>query len=867
MEEYNTVEPEKVESGQVIETSSPKQLMPLKNLGTYDIPEWALYYLEYGEDDALSEKETSMVDDWVKQFPNGYNMDVNWNEYNELDSHPAFGERNESALTSHGESPYLATKTYEVTFYDPIERETSYIETQDKVLENFLPTVTDPAQISSGDIITLGKELETLPDYAPLVKAYENFYNAEEEYSIYGHDRFTSPDEREKYKAAYSESKETFYSLLKDTVDDYLERHPEQSIGEKEEEKYILYDHMYLMEEEHSFFSRLDGVEDKTPQEEIAFDKVADWASGMTALEDVRSSMNIPDGQDLYKLLVEKFEGNTVATHDFLNKAGYEGVKYSDGSVLPFADVKLATQNDLEQNNIVYSNVNDFRKELSYANYLFTEEAPELLNDFTRKTVYSSLLSVHDKESLEAWTAAYLKTDIAHEGALESKNGVKEPNILASLGRQALHFNQAERELVGRDIAKLVANRFETFSSDRDLDIMEKQREEITKARPDALVLFRNGDGYIAYGNDADRIFEKKGWQISDAETEKRTVSWVEINKDGRESLNKNFSVFTINTQAELRDFDRGSNGNFVNDNLIASAQQKIEHGRDSLSHDHASIATPGLRYYTHERKLYETTHNIQSMNFDKDNISLVEDNGKVIPLMSNGAWQVNRENEIPLVSLSQYLEEKKVDIAENIKTYGETRENQLSLADKVLDEYSARKYSSPNTIFLMQGSTDSFIFGNDAIYAARELKSPLWQMETSQYRTTPVTVIKDNSYDWNTLELDGKDVRGFKGETTFDRFSLGLELSPLNEGLKNSSHIENAGIYKKKNGEYAIRASIDGVEMPNKTISATEARAYLLLPNGEEKDATLKTITTKAYKENVMKGANVENKLGGVKF
>lgn len=768
MEEHNIVDSEKLTGEQGSKTASSNQMMPLKNLGTYDVPEWALYYLENGEDASLSEKDTSMVDDWVKRFPNGYNMVVDWNDYNELDNHPAFGERNEYALTSHGESPYLATKTYAVTFYDPIEREESYIEAQDKILDNFLPTVTNPKKLSSGDIVTLGEEMETLPDYAPLQKAYDNFYNAEEDFSLYGRDSLTAPDEREEYKAKYIESKDAFYSLLKDTVDDYLERYAEKAIGS----------------------------EKSAIEKNIVFDKM----------------------------------------------------------------------DEMEQENINYTRVDDFRRDLSFANDLFTEEFPELLNDFTRKTVFSSLLSVHDRESLEAWMAAYQKTDIAHEGPLVTSTGVKMHNLLADLGKQTSRLTPEERELVGRDIAKMVADKFEAYP-DRELAILDGQRYRIEKENPDALVLFRKGDGYVAYGNDADRIFEKKGWQISDLETDKRTVSWVEINKDGKDVLSKDFPVVVTDTQAELRDFPL-SGKNFLNDNLIADVQQKIEHGRDSLSLDHASIATPGLRFRTHERELYDTAHYIHSLNIDKENISLVEENGKMQPLMSNGAWNVNRENVDAFVSLSHYLQDRNIDVAESVKNYAELKNNQLSLADKVLDEYAARKYSSPNTIFMMHGSTDHFIFGNDAIYAAQELKSPLWQMETSKYRTTPVTVIKEKSYDWVPLAFDeGKDIRGFKGQAIFDRYSLGLEPSPLNEGLKSPLQIEDAGIFKKKNGDYAIRATIDGMEMGIKKISAADARRYLFMPDGLEKDATLKTIASKAYKEDLSKGTGVENKLSSLKY
>ena len=48
---------------------------------------------------------------------------IDFENSTELNRYPAFGPRYEEALTSKGESPFLATKTYPVTFYDARERE------------------------------------------------------------------------------------------------------------------------------------------------------------------------------------------------------------------------------------------------------------------------------------------------------------------------------------------------------------------------------------------------------------------------------------------------------------------------------------------------------------------------------------------------------------------------------------------------------------------------------------------------------------------------------------------------------------------------------------------------------------------------
>jgi hypothetical protein len=54
--------------------SQPEQ-SKLKNLGTFDIPEWSLNYLENGDATNLTDEEVANVDAFTKEhFPNGFVM-------------------------------------------------------------------------------------------------------------------------------------------------------------------------------------------------------------------------------------------------------------------------------------------------------------------------------------------------------------------------------------------------------------------------------------------------------------------------------------------------------------------------------------------------------------------------------------------------------------------------------------------------------------------------------------------------------------------------------------------------------------------------------------------------------------------------
>ena len=74
-------------------------------MGTYDIPEWSLNYPENVDATDLLDEEIQIVDDFVKQrLPDGFIMNVDWDNRNDFNSYLSFGERNENALINRGKS-------------------------------------------------------------------------------------------------------------------------------------------------------------------------------------------------------------------------------------------------------------------------------------------------------------------------------------------------------------------------------------------------------------------------------------------------------------------------------------------------------------------------------------------------------------------------------------------------------------------------------------------------------------------------------------------------------------------------------------------------------------------------------------------
>ena len=105
------------------------------------------------------------------------------------------------------------------------------------------------------------------------------------------------------------------------------------------------------------------------------------------------------------------------------------------------------------------------------------------------------------------------------------------------------------------------------------------------------------------------------------------------------------------------------------------------------------------------------------------------------------------------------------------------------------------------------------------------------------------------------------------------DRQKLALGETPILD--KNKGHMEDkaqivsfedAAIIKKKNGEYAVRASYQGMELGMKPIDKETGVRYFLMPEGKEKEKLLTETLSSKYAHdvsNIMNSANRNLKIG----
>lgn len=153
------------ESSQLSETvdtqvakSSPSLANQTKNLeviGEFEIPEWSLSYLQNGDCDDLEDDEIELVDNFVQEKLGGkqFIMVVDWDKSKDFNNAPTFGTRNPYASPEFGESPFQATKTYNVTFLEPVKQTVG--QREEEHVAKMIPKAEDKEQVRTEETSTV----------------------------------------------------------------------------------------------------------------------------------------------------------------------------------------------------------------------------------------------------------------------------------------------------------------------------------------------------------------------------------------------------------------------------------------------------------------------------------------------------------------------------------------------------------------------------------------------------------------------------------------------------------------------------------------------------------------------------------------
>ena len=473
----------------------------------------------------------------------------------------------------------------------------------------------------------------------------------------------------------------------------------------------------------------------------------------------------------------------------------------------------------------------------------FTEH-PELLMDDNVSKVYDNLMSIRDVDGLKDWLRLKERIDT------QSNEAVRYEDVLGRMYDLAIHAEQAELLWAADGMARLADNGFHDTLTE-DIPILERQRQQLVGDLHDAVVIFRQGNGNFAYGQDADRLFELVGWQTSGAKVGDEWVSWMPVSDMGIQALAEaevpyynpqpNVSVIRVEDVPQQ----------VIDDESLSLAQQSVDYFRQ-LNTKPDAIVSLGVFPVMIQRDAYVDVLSAQFIHFHDKNVELVMANGEKNKMVDNNTWIVWDDDKDYMLTVGEQLAKARNEAEMQIRCYDSTRMQRQMLTDDILDEYARMKKNHPNETLIIRQEGFAEAFGDDAVRIAQAANAHLWQRETNYCRT--VSMVMLTPFQIDRAEATIENIHIADSELKEKQEDLALKSSPLNEVLHAKQMFDDGGVMKKRSGEYVVWAKLDGQDLPEKVISPYLGVQYSRLSDGPEKDAKLKLILQQCYEDALFK-------------
>lgn len=382
---------------------------------------------------------------------------------------------------------------------------------------------------------------------------------------------------------------------------------------------------------------------------------------------------------------------------------------------------------------------------------------------------------------------------------------------------------------------------------ENDLKVLERQHEALTKKFPDAIVLYRHGEGYFTFGDDADTLFEKLAWQTSSKPVGDGAVSWMNINDDGVKVLRLyDIDMITAQPNVEIHLDDYDSDEEYKDDQLL-QAQQVIDSIR-GMNPERDAVISLGQYQVLSEENGIDTSVSIDFIRLAYDDVSVINDSGR-----EQGWWTgwcgmptATTETISPLQEKCCKSNEKTVEHL--LRHYDDVTLGRQLRTDSVKDEYDALKSESHDRLLLVKQWNFYEAMGDDAIRIASQTNYPLWDRDAGNGKMVPVVMLRSLQVDRVEAELGEENVRLKESNIKETLNYMALRPSPLNDGLHSELHFNECGIKKTRSGEYHVWARMNGVDLPDKAIPTDIGLRYSRLTPGAEKEVTLRTALQQSY-------------------
>ena len=394
-------------------------------------------------------------------------------------------------------------------------------------------------------------------------------------------------------------------------------------------------------------------------------------------------------------------------------------------------------------------------------------------------------------------------------------------------------MRQEEMSTVGYD---------ETFSDD--IRALRQFREKQVKGDSEAIAIFQQGDNWFAFDDDADRLFERMGWQTSAKLMDEGAISWMDVNESGIMALKLNsIEVMNLNPKFGVNIAGWSSEEDYKADRL-SLAQQTIDYVRYSNENEDAIVNLGKYPVHSVEDGI-DTIYNINFVKFSGHDVNLFTESGSQVNLVTGQMWNVAMAEDY-IISTGNMMDAQREDVLHTLKHYDSVEMQRLLKTEDIMEEYNTflSKYRYDHVLMEQQDFYEAL--GDDAVSMANKYHLLLWDRDAGNGQSVPMVMLSMDQVDKVLSESD--DVLIEESRIMESRDELALKPSPLNEGLHETLHFNESGIKKTRSGDFMVWARLNGVDLPDKEISPEMGIRYLRLTGGAEKEVVLRAALQQSY-------------------
>lgn len=347
-------------------------------------------------------------------------------------------------------------------------------------------------------------------------------------------------------------------------------------------------------------------------------------------------------------------------------------------------------------------------------------------------------------------------------------------------------------------------------------------------------------DNHVAVGEDAERLFEMFGWQTATAIVGNERMSIMPICDDILQEKGL-FGFQQTETMVDLLDI-RVENAEEAE---LSIAQQTIDAFRRCCLHKDIVFPTEGLQHHLIEHGV-EHEHVYPFVEKSGDSLSLICQDARRESVVSGQSWNVSRER-IPLLSsLAEYLHMLMHDMEKKCIVIGEQGRVWSELQSQAsFNEYEVYKNIHEDKRLIVDHGAFYEAYGDDAVFLARLLHLPLWSRYCGKRGDVQLLMLSPNMADM-AIGLYG--VQTDRTMVCDDLCRMRLRPSFLNDFLHLEEIYEHASLLVKKDGGYAVRASLNGSNLPMRDIPKDMGDLYMSMSEGLAKSTFLNGILHAAY-------------------